>query len=60
MKAEEVTMRVDNLLEELRTVRNEVADIRAKAAVYKASTITSKAITVGNSKQIRYVYCILS
>lgn len=53
-------MRVDNLLEELRTVRNEVADIRAKAAVYKASTITSKAITVGNSKQIRYVYCILS
>ncbi|CAM8930366.1 unnamed protein product [Rhodiola kirilowii] len=45
--------RVDNLLEELRTLRNEVADIRAKAAVYKASTITSKALVIGNSKQIR-------
>ncbi|CAM8932393.1 unnamed protein product [Rhodiola kirilowii] len=53
VKAEEVTTRVDNLLEELRTVRNEVADIRAKAAVYKASTITSKALVIGNSKQIR-------
>ncbi|CAM8930363.1 unnamed protein product [Rhodiola kirilowii] len=52
VKAEEVTTRVDNLLEELRTLRNEVADIRAKAAVYKASTITSKALVIGNSKQI--------
>ncbi|CAM8930367.1 unnamed protein product [Rhodiola kirilowii] len=41
------------LKRELRTLRNEVADIRAKAAVYKASTITSKALVIGNSKQIR-------
>ncbi|KAJ6896997.1 hypothetical protein NC651_023013 [Populus alba x Populus x berolinensis] len=53
VKAEEVTTRVDNLLEELRTVRNEVSALRAKAAVYKASMIASKAFSVGTSKTIR-------
>ncbi|XP_061958784.1 alanine--tRNA ligase, chloroplastic/mitochondrial isoform X2 [Populus nigra] len=53
VKAEVVTTRVDNLLEELRTVRNEVSALRAKAAVYKASMIASKAFSVGTSKTIR-------
>ncbi|XP_030450417.2 alanine--tRNA ligase, chloroplastic/mitochondrial isoform X3 [Syzygium oleosum] len=53
VKAEEVTTRVDNLLEELRTARNEVSLLRSKAAVYKASTIASKAVLVGSSKEIR-------
>ncbi|KAF9676217.1 hypothetical protein SADUNF_Sadunf09G0115500 [Salix dunnii] len=55
VKAEEVTTRVDNLLEELRTVRNEVSALRAKAAVYKASMIASKAFSVGTSKKIRVI-----
>ncbi|KAF8013170.1 hypothetical protein BT93_I1142 [Corymbia citriodora subsp. variegata] len=53
VKAEEVTNRVDNLLEELRTARSEVSSLRSKAAVYKASTIASKAVLVGSSKEIR-------
>lgn len=53
VKAEDVTTRVDNLLEELRASRNEVASLRSKAAVYKASTIVNNAFTVGTSKQIR-------
>lgn len=53
MKAEEVASRVENLLEELRIARNEVSALRAKAAVYKASIIASKAFVVGTSKTIR-------
>uniref|UniRef100_A0A2P2LAZ3 Alanine--tRNA ligase n=5 Tax=Rhizophora mucronata TaxID=61149 RepID=A0A2P2LAZ3_RHIMU len=53
VKAEEVTSRVETLLEELRTARNEVSALRAKAAVYKASVIASKAFTVGASRTIR-------
>ncbi|CAK7329398.1 unnamed protein product [Dovyalis caffra] len=53
VKAEEVTTRVDNLLEELRMARNEISALRAKAAVYKASIIASKAFSVGTSKSIR-------
>lgn len=53
VKAEEVTTRVDALLEELRNTKNEVSEVRSKAAVDKASVIASKAFTVGNSK-IRY------
>lgn len=53
MKDEEVTTRVEGLLEDLRTARNEVANLRAKAAVYKASTISSKAFAVGTSNEIR-------
>ncbi|KAG7978433.1 hypothetical protein I3843_05G082800 [Carya illinoinensis] len=52
VKAEEVTIRVENLLEELRMVRNEVSALRAKAAEYKASTVASKAFPVGSSKKI--------
>lgn len=55
VKAEEVTPRVEALLEELRLTRNEVSAARAKAAVYKASAILDKAFTVGNSKVIRYL-----
>ncbi|KAL5562414.1 hypothetical protein UlMin_032161, partial [Ulmus minor] len=53
VKAEEVTTRVENLLEELRTSRNEVSTLREKAALYKASILASKAFTVGTSKEIR-------
>ncbi|GMN38260.1 hypothetical protein TIFTF001_007485 [Ficus carica] len=52
VKAEEVTTRVENLLEELRTTRNEVSALRQKAAVYKASVLASKAFSVGTSKEI--------
>ena len=55
VKAEEVTTRVENLLEELRATRNEVSALREKAAVYKASVLSSKAFSVGTSKQIRYL-----
>lgn len=53
VKAEEVTSRVEALLEELRQARNEVSAARAKAAVYKASSIIDKAFIVGTSKNIR-------
>ncbi|KAI4351353.1 hypothetical protein L6164_005726 [Bauhinia variegata] len=53
VKPEEVTSRVENLLEELRLARNENSALRAKAAVYKASVIARKAILVGNTKQYR-------
>ncbi|KAJ4847191.1 hypothetical protein Tsubulata_024790 [Turnera subulata] len=53
VKAEEVTSRVENLLEELRMTRNELSTLRAKAAVYKASVISDRAISVGTSKPVR-------
>ncbi|KAL5189275.1 Alanine--tRNA ligase, chloroplastic/mitochondrial [Glycine soja] len=53
VKPEEVTTRIENLLEELRAVRNENSAVHAKAAIYKASVIASKAMLVGNSKQYR-------
>ncbi|KAJ9189480.1 hypothetical protein P3X46_000765 [Hevea brasiliensis] len=53
VKAEELTSRVENLLEELRIARNEVSALRAKAAACKASIIASKAFLVGTSKKIR-------
>lgn len=53
VKPEEVTVRIENLLEELRVARNENSAVRAKAAVYKASVIASRAFVVGNSKQYR-------
>ncbi|KAF7841684.1 alanine--tRNA ligase, chloroplastic/mitochondrial [Senna tora] len=53
VKPEEVTKRVENLLEELREAKNENSALRAKAAVYKASVIASKTLLVGNSKHFR-------
>ncbi|KAM3376752.1 alanine-tRNA ligase, chloroplastic/mitochondrial isoform X2 [Capsicum galapagoense] len=53
VKAEEVTGRVDALLEELRLTRNEVSAARAKAAIYKASALSSRASTIGTSRSIR-------
>ncbi|KAL3624356.1 hypothetical protein CASFOL_033172 [Castilleja foliolosa] len=53
VNAEDVTTRVNNLLKDLRDVRSEVSAARAKAAIFKASTIISKAITVGSSSNIR-------
>uniref|UniRef100_A0A803LG56 Probable alanine--tRNA ligase, chloroplastic n=1 Tax=Chenopodium quinoa TaxID=63459 RepID=A0A803LG56_CHEQI len=55
VKAEEVTPRVEALLEELRQTRNEVSAARAKAAVYKASAILDKAFTVGDSQIVRVI-----
>lgn len=54
VKAEDVTSRVENLLEELRAARKEASELRSKAAVYKASVISNKAFTVGTSQTIRY------
>ncbi|XP_027086843.1 alanine--tRNA ligase, chloroplastic/mitochondrial isoform X1 [Coffea arabica] len=53
VKAEDVTTRVEALLEELRAARNEVSAANAKAAIFKASTITCKALSVGTSREIR-------
>ncbi|ONH92414.1 hypothetical protein PRUPE_8G174300 [Prunus persica] len=53
VKAEEVTTRVENLLEELRITRNEASTLREKAAVYKASIMATKAISVGTSEKFR-------
>ncbi|KAH9610468.1 hypothetical protein KSS87_018072 [Heliosperma pusillum] len=55
VKAEEVPSRVETLLEELRQARNEVSAARAKAAVYKASTIVDKAFLVGTSQKTRVI-----
>ncbi|KAL0365725.1 UNVERIFIED_CONTAM: Alanine--tRNA ligase, chloroplastic/mitochondrial [Sesamum angustifolium] len=55
VNAEDVTTRVNNLLKDLREARSEVSAARAKAAIYKASTIISKAFTVGSSSKIRVV-----
>ncbi|MBA0829143.1 hypothetical protein Goarm_013763 [Gossypium armourianum] len=53
VKAEEVTTRVEKLLEELRMSRTEVANLRTKAAEYKALMIANKAFEVGTSQKIR-------
>ncbi|CAH8362363.1 unnamed protein product [Eruca vesicaria subsp. sativa] len=53
VKAEDVTNRVENLLEELRTARKEASDLRSKAAVYRASVISNEAFTIGTKQTIR-------
>ncbi|XP_022140525.1 alanine--tRNA ligase, chloroplastic/mitochondrial isoform X1 [Momordica charantia] len=53
VKAEDVTPRVENLLEELRLARNEISNLREKTAVFKASSVANKAFLVGTSKEIR-------
>ncbi|KAL1353432.1 hypothetical protein HN51_017383 [Arachis hypogaea] len=53
VKPEEVVTRIENLLEELRAIRNENSALRAKAAVYKASVIAGKTLLVGKSEQYR-------
>ncbi|KAK6159626.1 hypothetical protein DH2020_006940 [Rehmannia glutinosa] len=53
VNAEDVTTRVNNLLKDLREARSEVSAARAKAAIYKASSVIGKAITVGSSSKIR-------
>ncbi|XP_015893189.3 alanine--tRNA ligase, chloroplastic/mitochondrial isoform X2 [Ziziphus jujuba] len=53
VKAEDVTSRVENLLEELRTTRNELSSLREKAALFKASIVANKAFPVGTLKEIR-------
>lgn len=52
VKAEEVTSRVETLIEEIRSARNEVCAARAQVAMYKASSLTSKAFDVGNIRVI--------
>ncbi|KAL7118459.1 hypothetical protein ACP275_02G002800 [Erythranthe tilingii] len=53
VNAEDVTTRVNNLLKDLRDARGEVSAARAKAAIYRASTMISKAVTIGSSLKIR-------
>ncbi|KAK6916786.1 DHHA1 domain [Dillenia turbinata] len=55
VKAEEVPARVDSLLEELRKARNEISALRAKAAVFRASSLVSKAFLVGMSKKVNMI-----
>ncbi|KAG9439847.1 hypothetical protein H6P81_020012 [Aristolochia fimbriata] len=50
VKAEEVTARVETLLEELKVAKNELSAARAKAAIYKASAVVNKAVTIGSSE----------
>ncbi|KAH1099165.1 hypothetical protein J1N35_016086 [Gossypium stocksii] len=59
VKAEEVTARVEKLLEELRMSRTEVANLRTKAAEYKALMIANKAFEVGTSQKIRVLVELL-
>lgn len=49
VKAEDVTSRVENILEELRMARNEVSSLRNRIAALKASMIASKAFLIGSS-----------
>ncbi|MQL97046.1 hypothetical protein Taro_029730, partial [Colocasia esculenta] len=49
LKSEDVTQRVESMLEELRMSRNEVSALRAEVATLKASNIASKAFYVGKS-----------
>ncbi|XP_019702923.1 alanine--tRNA ligase, chloroplastic/mitochondrial isoform X2 [Elaeis guineensis] len=49
VKAEDVTGRVENILEELRMARNEVSSLHNRIAVLKASIIANKAFLVGSS-----------
>ncbi|CAA6670602.1 unnamed protein product [Spirodela intermedia] len=47
VKAEDVTGRVESIMEELRISRGEVSSLRAEIATLKASNLTSKAFSVG-------------
>lgn len=49
VKSEDVANRVESIQAELRMTKSEVSTLRNKLAIYKASTIASKAITIGNS-----------
>lgn len=49
VKAEDVTSRVENILEELRMARNEVSSLRNRIAALKASMIACKAFLIGSS-----------
>lgn len=53
VNAEDVTGRVNNLLKDFREARNEVSAARAKAAMYKASSLANKAFIVGSSLNVR-------
>eukprot|EP01018_Ginkgo_biloba_P015486 Gb_36215 [translate_table: standard] len=50
VKAEDIPTRVNSLLEELRTVRNEATALRAKVAGIKASMVANKASVVGTDE----------
>ncbi|RWW34101.1 hypothetical protein GW17_00001147, partial [Ensete ventricosum] len=54
VKAEDVTGRVENILEELRIARNEVTALRTRVAVLKATALVNKACIVGTTN-IRYL-----
>ncbi|THU60852.1 hypothetical protein C4D60_Mb07t17100 [Musa balbisiana] len=49
VKAEDVTGRVENILEELRIARNEVSALRTRVAVLKATALVNKAFIVGTT-----------
>ncbi|RYR47561.1 hypothetical protein Ahy_A07g033498 [Arachis hypogaea] len=54
VKSEEVMIRIKNILEELRVVKNENSALRAKAAIYKASVIVGKILLVEKSEREGY------
>lgn len=50
VKAEDLPARVTNLLDEIKSARNEAAELQAKIAVMKAEVIASSAVLVGASQ----------
>lgn len=47
VKAEELPARVSTLLDEIKSVRNEVSDLQAKLAIMKAEVLASSPIDIG-------------
>uniref|UniRef100_J3MCW0 Probable alanine--tRNA ligase, chloroplastic n=1 Tax=Oryza brachyantha TaxID=4533 RepID=J3MCW0_ORYBR len=52
VKAEDVNSRVETILEELRSARNEVSSLRSKIAVLKAASLASKATNADNVRVV--------
>lgn len=60
VKAEDVNGRVETILEELRTTRNEVSSLRSKIAVLKAASLANKATTIDNTRYDASAFAIFT